>query len=178
MAVSLLLLLCAGTLQATTALQLDLDALTDKSALIVIGKVDSKEAKWDAGRTGIWTHHSITVSETLKGTHEKTREVCIRGGVVGDTGQHVSGAGSLDVGSEYLLFLWKDDDGRWQLQGMVQGAFAITEVEGVKHAKNSLAGLSIVDAATFKPVKESKPLDYTLADLKKNVADRVKQEAK
>jgi hypothetical protein len=177
----LLLLLLAGagsSLHATTALKLDLATLSDKSSLIVVGKLDSKEAKWDAGKTAIWTHHTLTVSETLKGTHEKSREVCIRGGVVGDTGQHVAGAGSLEVGSEYVLFLWKDDDGRYQLQGMVQGAFAITEVEGVKRAKNSTAGQTIIDASTLKPVKESKPLDYTLADLKKEVADRVKQEAK
>lgn len=174
----LVLLIAAGTLHATTALKLDLATLTDKSSVVVVGKVDSKEAKWDAGKTAIWTHHTLTVSETLKGTHEKTRDVVIRGGVVGDIGQHVSGAGTLDVGSQYVLFLWKDDDGRLQLQGMVQGAFAVTEVEGTKRAKNSTAGQTVVDASTLKPVKESKPLDYTLADLKKEVADRVKQEQK
>ena len=177
-ALLLLLLVAGGALHATTALKLDLSTLTDKSSVIVIGKVDSREAKWDAGRTAIWTHHTVSVSETLKGTNEKSREVCIRGGVVGEIGQHVSGAGSLDVGSEYVLFLWKDDDGRLQLQGMVQGAFAITETDGVKHVKNSTAGQTIVDASTLKPVKESKPLEYKLADLKKEVADRVKQEQK
>jgi hypothetical protein len=173
----LLLLLAAGSLHATTALKLDLATLTDESSLIVIGKVDSREAKWDAGRTGIWTHHGVTVSETLKGTHEKTRDVLTRGGVVGDTGQEVAGAGNLEIGDEYVFFLWKDDDGRLQLQGMVQGAFKITETGGVKHAASSLAGLTIVDPDTLKPVKEAaKPLDYELAALKKEVADRVKQE--
>jgi hypothetical protein len=173
----LLLLLVGGTLHATTALKLDLATLTDESSLIVIGKIDSKEAKWDAGKTGIWTHHSLTVSETLKGTHEKTREVVTRGGVVGDTGQEVAGAGSPEIGDEYVFFLWKDDDGRLQLQGMVQGAFKVTETDGVKRAASSLAGLTIVDPDTLKPAKEAATaLEYELADLKKEVADRVKQE--
>jgi hypothetical protein len=173
----LLLILAAGSLHATTALKLDLATLTDESSLIVIGKVDSKEAKWDAGKTGIWTHHSLTVTETLKGTHEIAREVVTRGGVVGDTGQEVAGAGNLEVGNEYVFFLWEDDDGRLQLQGMVQGAFKVTETDGLKHAKSSLAGLTVVDPITLKPVKEAAtPLEYELADLKKKVADRVKQE--
>jgi hypothetical protein len=171
-----LLLFAAGALHATTALKLDLATLTDNSSLIVIGKVDTKEAKWDASKTGIWTHHSLTVGETLKGTHEVAREIVTRGGVVGDTGQEVSGAGNLEVGDEYVFFLWKDDEGRYQLQGMVQGAFRITETDGVKHAKGSLAGLTVVDPDTLKPVKEAAmPLEYELADLKKKVADRVKE---
>lgn len=168
----LLLLLGAGVLPATSAVQLDVATLTEKSSLIVVGKVDSKECKWDAGKTGIWTHYDLTVSETLKGTHEKSREVVIRGGVVGDVGQHVSGAGSLEVGSEYVLFLWKDDDGRLRLQGMRQGAFKISEREGVKHAGNSLSGLRIVDPQTMK-ARKAKPLEFELTALKTEVKDLV-----
>ncbi|MCB9934086.1 MAG: hypothetical protein H6840_00195 [Planctomycetes bacterium] len=175
--VALFLALTAAGLQATVALKLDLATLTDKSSLIVVGKVDSKEARWDAGRTGIWTHYGITVSETLKGAHEKSREVAIRGGVVGDVGQHVAGAGSLDVGAEYVLFLWKDDDGRYQLQGMAQGAFAVSEREGDKYAKNSVSGMTIVDPKTLKPSKDAaakQPLEFKLAELKKQIADAQK----
>ncbi len=178
--VALLLVLAATGLHAAVALKLDLATLTEASPLIVVGKVDSKEARWDAGRTGIWTHYTLTVSETLKGAHEKSREVAIRGGVVGDVGQHVAGAGSLEVGSEYVLFLWKDDDGRYQLQGMAQGAFAVSEREGEKYAKNSVAGMTIVDPKTLKPSKEEaakQPLEFKLAELKKQVADAQKPAA-
>ena len=170
----LLLLFAAGTLHATSALQLDVATLTDKSSLIIVGKVDSKECKWDAAKAGIWTHYAITVSETLKGTHEKSRDVVIRGGVVGDIGQHVSGAGSLDTGAEYVLFLWEDDDKRLRLQGMRQGAFKVSEREGVKYAGNSLSGLRIVNPDTLQPVKEARALEFELADLNTEVKDLVK----
>lgn len=159
---------------ATMAVKLDLAALTDHSALVVIAKLDSKTAKWDAAKTGIWTHHSLTVSETLKGEHAASREFVTRGGVVGDRGQHVSGSGTFDISTEYVFFLWKDDDGRFQLTGMVQGAFAISDDNGVRRAKNSFSGLSIVDAATLKPAADKAPLSYALADLKQAVAARVK----
>jgi hypothetical protein len=169
----LVLVLCAGAAYATSAVQLDVAALTEKSSLIVVGTVDSKECKWDAGKAGIWTHYELTVAETLKGTHEKSREVVIRGGVVGEIGQHVSGAGSLDKGAEYVLFLWKDDDGRLRLQGMRQGAFKVSEREGVKYATNSLSGLRILDPETMK-LKKASALEFELSALKSEVKDLVK----
>ena len=175
--IALLLGASGSVLHATAALKLDVATLTEKSELIVVGKVDSSAAKWDAARAGIWTHHDLTVSETLKGRHEKTRDVVTRGGVVGDVGQHVAGAGSLDVGSEYVFFLWKDDDGRYRLQGMCQGAFEITEREDVKYVSNSVSGLTIVDAETLKPSRDKAaklPVELKFADLKKQVADEQK----
>lgn len=169
----LLLLIGAGALSATSAIQLDVATLTEKSSLIVVGKVESSECKWDAAKTGIWTHYDFTVTETLKGAHKKTREVVIRGGVVGEVGQHVAGAGSLEEGVEYVLFLWKDDDDRMRLQGMRQGAFKISEREGVKYAGNSVSGLRIVDPDTLKPVKKAKALEFELADLKTEVKDQL-----
>lgn len=159
---------------ATMAVKFDLATLADKSALIVVARLDSKQARWDAAGAGIWTHHSITVTDTLKGEHKASREFVTRGGVVGNRGQHVAGSGTFDAGSEYVFFLWKDDDGRFQLTGMVQGAFALTDDNGVKRAKNSFTGLTIVDASTLKPVIDKTPLEYTLAELKKLVAARAK----
>ncbi|MBZ0138011.1 MAG: hypothetical protein K8I27_16770 [Planctomycetes bacterium] len=169
---SLLLLLCVGELSATSAVQLDVAALTEKSSLVVVGKVDSSECKWDAAKAGIWTHYDLTVTETLKGAHEKSREVVIRGGVVGEVGQHVAGAGSLETGAEYVLFLWKDDDDRLRLQGMRQGVFQISEREGVKYAGNSLSGLRIVDPETMK-VRKASALEFELTALKTKVKDLV-----
>lgn len=162
-------------LHATMAVRLDVAQLADNSVLVVVARLDSKQARWDAAGAGIWTHHGITVSETLKGEHKASREFVTRGGVVGNRGQHVAGSGNFDVGSEYVFFLWQDDDGRLQLTGMVQGAFAITDDNGTRRAKNSFSGLTIVDAATLKPVADKKPLDITLADLKSQVTARARE---
>ncbi|MBE7492211.1 MAG: hypothetical protein HS108_10705 [Planctomycetes bacterium] len=167
-----LLFVLAPSLAATTALRLDLETLADRSSRIVVGKAGKSEARWDAARTGIWTHCPVTVTETLKGDAANNVEVCIRGGVVGNTGQHVAGAGHLEQDKEYLLFLWKDDAGRWQLQGMVQGAFVIEERNGEKHARNSLAGLTIVDPKTLKPAGDAAAIDLTLAAAREKVKAR------
>lgn len=171
-----LVTLLAPALAATTALKLGLDTLTDKSGRVIIGKAGKGEARWDAARTGIWTHYSVAVSETLKGDAANTIEVSIRGGVVGDVGQHVSGAGRLEDGKQYLLFLWKDDAGRWQLQGMIQGAFLLETRDGEVYAKNALTGLTIVDASTMKPTGENAGQEYKLSDARKTIAARVKPE--
>jgi hypothetical protein len=173
-----LLLAAAGALHATMAVKLDVATLTDKSDLIVIAKVGESQAKWDAGNKGIWTHYDIDVSETLKGEHKAEREFVTRGGVVGNRGQHVAGSGSFAKDDQYVFFFWKDDDGRYQLTGMVQGAFAIAEENGVKRAKNSFTGLTLVDPKTLQPALDKSVHDYALADLKKTVQDRVKAAAK
>ncbi len=172
-----LLLTLAGTLQATMAVKLDLPTLTDKSDLIVIAKVGESRAKWDAGNTGIWTHYDISVSETLKGVHKAEREFVTRGGVVGNRGQHVAGSGTFAEGDEYVLFLWKDDDDRYRLTGMVQGAFAVSDVNGVRRARNSFTGLTLVDAKTLQPALDKSVHDYSLANLKASVSERVKAQA-
>lgn len=170
----LLLLALAPALAATSALRLDLDTLADKSSRIVVAKAGASEARWDAGRTAIWTHVDITVSETWKGDAVRTMQVSIRGGVVGDVGQHVSGAGSLEKDKEYLLFLWKDDAGQWQLQGMIQGALALETRQGVQYARNSLAGLTILDPATLRPAGVQAALEVKLSDARERVRARVK----
>jgi hypothetical protein len=159
-------------LGATSAIKLDFGTLTDKSARIVIAKAGKSEARWDAGRTAIWTHFDVTVSETLKGDAVKDMQVSIRGGVVGNIGQNVSGGGNLEKDKEYLLFLWKDDAGLWRLQGMIQGAFAIETRDGVPYAKNSLTGLTILDPTTLKPNGDQAATELKLSDARARIKAR------
>lgn len=170
----LLLIVFAPAAFATTAVKLSLDTLTDTSSRIVVAKAGASEARWDAAKTGIWTHVSLTISETLKGDRDKSLEVAIRGGVVGTVGQHVAGAGNLEKDKEYLLFLWKDDSGRWQLQGMIQGAFELQTRDNVVYARNSLTGLTILDAATLKPSADKAAVELKLSDARTAIAARIK----
>ncbi|MCC6573894.1 MAG: hypothetical protein IT462_08885 [Planctomycetes bacterium] len=171
--VALMLMIHAPELGATTAAKLDLDALTDNASVVARGKVKSKEARWDAAKTGIWTRHTVDVSEVARGDARTTLEFVTRGGVVGKVGQAISGCGSFEVGDEYVFFLAQDDDKRLQLVGMVQGAF---KIDG-KRAKNSYAGLTLVDAKTLKALdkEQSAALEFDVADLLKRVKDRVKR---
>lgn len=171
----LMLALLATPVFATSASRLDLDTLTDKADVIVHGKVTGRDARWDDARAGIWTHHQFEATETLKGEREASREILTRGGVVGNIGQHVAGSGNLEIDGEYVLFLWKDDQSRLRLLGMVQGAFRVVEEEGVKRVRNSYAGLTLIDEKTGAPADKSErlPMEFTLEDLCKRVRDRL-----
>jgi hypothetical protein len=165
----------APALSATTALKLDLDTLTDKAEVIVRAKIDSVEARWNATNTGIWTYHGVSVSSTLKGESKAKLEFLTRGGTVGSKAQHVAGSGTFAVGGEYVFFLWRDENKDLQLVGMVQGALAIKEVEGVTRAVGSVAGLTLVDKE-LKPLAESDraPLDFAYTDLTDKISARLK----
>jgi hypothetical protein len=171
----LLALLCAP-LGATVAAKLDLDALTDGATIIVRGKIDSVQARWNADNTGIFTHHTVSVSTTLKGEHKATIEFVTAGGIVGRKGQAVAGSGNFAKGEEHVFFLWRDSEKRLQLVGMVQGALKIVEENGVTRARNSFAGLTLVDAKTLKPLADADkaPIDLAFSDLESKVKARVK----
>jgi hypothetical protein len=175
-AVLLTLLLLAPALGATTALKLDLDTLTDKAEIVARGKIDSVEARWNATNTGIWTHHSVSVSATLKGESKANLEFLTRGGTVGTKSQYVAGSGTFSVGEEYVFFLWRDENKDLQLVGMVQGALAIKEVDGLTRAVGSVAGLTLVDSKTLQPLAESDrtPLDFIYTDLTDKISARLK----
>jgi hypothetical protein len=168
------LLLLAASAGATMAVRLELPALTQHSSSVVIARVQAAHARWDEQRAGIWTHYTLSVRETLKGAHRAAREVVIRGGVVGDIGQHVAGAGGLEVGQEYVLFTWRDSAGRERLTGMVQGALRVEN----GRARNSFAGLTLVDPVTLQPValERRMPLDLTLDELRAGVRAAARQE--
>lgn len=171
-----LCLACPANLEATTAARLDLDALTDNAAVVVRGKITARQARWDADRKGIWTHHTVDVTDTARGEVRKSLEFVTRGGVVGEVGQAVSGSGSFDVGDELVLFLANDDQRRLQLVGMIQGAFRLRVENGKTLAKNAYTGLRLLNPATLRALtpEQSVPLEFEIGDLLKRVRDRVK----
>jgi hypothetical protein len=169
----LLVLACivpAG-LNATVAVRLGVDDLAENAVVVVRAEVTAREARWDAAGRGIWTRHDVKVHETLKGDHAASREFVTRGGQVGDIAQHVSGSGHFNVGEEYVFFLWRDDQGRLQLVGMVQGALKVTGEGDERRAANSFSGLTLVDPNTMERLAEPAriPLDLSLKDLRERI---------
>lgn len=166
-------------LGATTAVKLELDALTDHATVVARGKIKSKEARWNADRTGIWTHHIVDVSDTARGGARTSLEFVTRGGVVGKVGQAVSGSGTFEAGEEHVLFLAEDDEKRLALVGMVQGAFKLRAEGGQTLARNAYTGLRLVNATTLRALgnEGSAPLEFEVSDLLKRVRERVKAKA-
>jgi hypothetical protein len=115
------LLLWATCACATTLEQLSLDQMMQQSTAIVRAKVTGSYA---ANRSGtIYTYYRLQVTESLKATLPANTDVAVPGGVLGNAMQSVAGAPNLNVGSEYVLFLWTSRSGLTQIIGLSQGAF-------------------------------------------------------
>lgn len=125
---------------------LTLGELADQATIVVQAKVTGAESAWDAARAGIWTHYSLDVSTTFKGSYGNDDPVAHgRGGQVGNQVQSVSGEPTLSTGSEYLLFLQKNDAGMYRMLGKSQGIFTIARPEGgAATASNSFTGIQVV----------------------------------
>jgi hypothetical protein len=110
--------------KATTLQQLTLREMAEKSTSIVRVKVTGSSARLRG--SDVYTVYQLTTLETLKGqASTATSEVAVPGGIAGELRQVVSGAPTLRIGREYVLFLWTSRSGLTQLMGMSQGLFAV-----------------------------------------------------
>ena len=122
------LLLLVSSAWATTLEQLSVDQMIQQSTAIVRAKVTGSYA---ASRNGsIYTFYRLQVTENLKSTTAPSVEVAVPGGVLGKVMQSVAGAPSLNVGSDYVLFLWTSRSGLTQVIGLSQGAFDVKSGTG------------------------------------------------
>jgi len=99
------------TLQQLTPVQ-----MTSASTAIVRGTVSGSYTAL-SGQT-IFTHYTVQVTET-------TADVALPGGALNGLRQSFPGVPVLQIGQEYLLFLWKGSKGPIQLTGLTQGALAV-----------------------------------------------------
>lgn len=122
------LLLLVSSAWATTLEQLSVDQMIRQSTAIVRAKVTGSYA---ANRNGsIYTFYRLQVTENLKSTTVQNAEVAVPGGVLGKVMQSVAGAPTLNVGSDYVLFLWTSRSGLTQVIGLSQGAFDVKATAG------------------------------------------------
>ena len=127
-----------GAVQAATLQQLSLDDMIQKSTVIVRGKTQLTYAAFE-GRV-IFTHYTVQVSETLKGTPAQQLDIVVPGGVSSGLRQRFAGAPALVNGQDYVLFLWTSKTGLTQIIGLSQGLFSVVP--------NSSGQLMVVRAAS------------------------------
>jgi hypothetical protein len=105
--------------------RLDTRALTLQSSDIVIGTVDRVNSYWTPDHRRILTDVSVSVSQSLVGAGPGTLTLTQYGGVVGNVRVSVPGCPAFRKGEEALLFVWRDAQGRAQVNGLAQGKFDI-----------------------------------------------------
>jgi len=172
-----LVLSLTGLAAAATVLRFDLHDLTDRAAVVVHGKVVSKEARRDDRVGAIVTDLRLEVIEALKGTRGQSFSFTIFGGVLGDRGSAISGAATFDEGEEVLVFL--DQVNQFGLRntiGLSQGKYTIREVEGRRLAFRDLEGLQLMDSASGEvqaaQPEQGQPFDELLAAVKRRLQEQ------
>ncbi len=169
--IALALTSCWWPLQGATLERLSLDDLIGKSTAIVRGTVGDTWTEF-TGRD-IYTHYKIQVSERFKGTAQKTVEIAVMGGTVGELHQTVAGAPVLNRGDEFVFFLWTGKTGLTWIMGLTQGLFALPRAGAADPMATRAANRELMlDPNTARAVKDN-AVSMKLSDLRTRIAAKV-----
>ena len=161
---------------ATQIRHLDMRELSQSSSDIVIGRVERVTARWNESRTKIFTDVSVRVTQSLKGA-EGVVTFSQLGGTVGDLRQEVHGCPAFTAGEEAVLFLWRDERGRAQLNGLGQGKFEIRRDAGGRAVvQRHVEGLAVREAKLLRSVPAGNsapgvPLDELVTEIRTALAE-------
>ena len=87
----------------------EIKILSEKSDVILTGKVTHQTSSWNENKTRIYTHATIQVDDYIKGNNGRNSvSVIYPGGEVGDIGEMYSHMPRFEKNEEVLLFLKKD----------------------------------------------------------------------
>jgi hypothetical protein len=162
----------ASSSRAIQFAPLSIEQLTQESALVVRGTVQSKSCQRDsAGR--IFTKVELEIAEIWKGSLRTNRFTVVHGGgILGDRKSTVSGQVEYGIGEEVVAFVVFNQRGEGVTLGLAQGKFSIgTEAEtGERLVHNLFHGETgtrhqSVSASAKLPMQRR----LTLAELKKRV---------
>lgn len=142
--IAAVLLLAPLSAVATVVMALTMEELTSRSPLVVRGTVHRVDVQWSEGRHRIWTYAEVVVSETLKGAPRTTVLVKQPGGIIGDVGEHVSGAARFAPGEEVVLFLEPavDEPGAFVPFSMAASKVTLSLKGGKRLAVRDLSGIA------------------------------------
>jgi hypothetical protein len=118
-----LLLACAGfalPVLPSVLQQMSMEQMTAASTEIVQGTVSASYTAM--GGNTIFTHYTIQVTQRMKGPNNPTTDVAIPGGSLKGLRQSFPGMPVLNVGGNYMLFLWQGKTGPNQPVGLNQEA--------------------------------------------------------
>ena len=129
-----LIFLVGAPAVATSVPGLTFEELTDRSQLIVAGRVTRSWSDWDSEHKIIWTHNELSVASSQKGVAGASVLVSEPGGVVGDRAMAIAGSVAYRPGDQVLVFLERMPNGYLRTTGWGQGKYLVDKA-GTVHAE-------------------------------------------
>jgi hypothetical protein len=163
-------ILCALPLLCTTLQRLSLDDMITKSTSIVRGKVTGSYTA-ASGRV-IYTHYTIQVTESYKGSAASTVDAAVPGGAANGLRQSFAGSPELQAGEEYVLFLWTSRSGLTQVIGLTQGIFTLSKSTSDPMATRAAGDDLLLTPGSGVPVK-GETLSLKLSALRGRITSRL-----
>jgi hypothetical protein len=146
-----------------TLARLTLADMVSQSSAIVHGRITGASTAWQGSI--IYTHYQLQVIEQWKGATQSSVDVAVPGGVLDGISQTFSGAPDLNIGQEYVLFLWMSRHGVTYTLGFTQGVFSLSkDASGQTMAVRAPTTETLLDPSTGRPVKDQ-PVSLPLPQL-------------
>jgi hypothetical protein len=173
----LLAAMIAPRAEATTAIRLSNDDLTDQADLIVVGRAVDQETRW-VGRNLV-TLVTVAVTEAIKGEAVGSITVALPGGIDAKrkfpVAMTYAGAPRLSANEEVFLFLTAGDEveGSYAVSGFSQGKFSIVEEAGEKKVSRDLSELNLSDPRGLtRGTRSLTPLSLFKDEVRRRLAGR------
>jgi hypothetical protein len=160
------LALVAASLPASTLRQLSLDDMILQSSMIVRGTVVPGAAMFHGSM--IFTHFTVQVTETYKGSAAGQIDIGVPGGAVNNLIQRFAGAPALSTSQDYVFFLWTSKTGLTQVIGLSQGLFSVITPAGSAPMVVRAAATERMLNAAGQPVPDN-DIRMPLSDLKSHI---------
>jgi hypothetical protein len=153
------ILMTTGSLLAATFVVPPDRELIEMSEAVIVA---TPQLAWSSfGDDGLlYTTTVLQVDDRLRGTIPSgSIEVTLPGGVIGDLVNVVTGSPALELGRQYILFLYSDED-TWSVKGHALGAFEIIATrEGsraaVRGGREGIAGWDTSGSNWSEPVRDA-----------------------
>lgn len=122
--------LSAAVLHATLTIPTDLPDVTTLATVIVRGRVIDTRAFTEVANGPVTTAVTLSVSEVLKGSADRTITFRAHGGELGRYRQVIVGAPTFAVGDDAYLFLKRASDGALWTVGLGAGVYKVSTASG------------------------------------------------
>lgn len=156
---------------STVMKQFSIKDLTQKSDLVITGKVLTVTSQWSLDNSTIYTYVEIESTSFVKGIpSQNVLKVRVLGGTMGRRTLVALGAPRFDKNEEVLVFLQliPNNPSDLRVVGLAQGKFLIGEpgTDGMQKVTRDLSGIEFIGT---KPSKFPATLKELVMEVKKHI---------